>query len=145
MGQKVNPISLRLGITKTWNSLWYADTNYAALLHGDLRVRQFLKKKLAHASVSRITIERMSKRMRVLIHTARPGIVIGKKGVDLDRLRKDVMQITGLQDVSINLVEVRKPEIDATLIAESVAQQLERRVAFRKAMNATLAYKAKKG
>jgi len=138
MGQKVNPISLRVGINRTWESRWFAKgEEYADLLHEDLRIRDFLKKELRNASVSRITIERPHKKCRIAIHTARPGVVIGKKGADIEKLRRRVSKmIEG--EVFLNLVEVRKPEVDAALVAESVAQQIERRVAFRRAMKRAL-------
>ncbi|MEX0760059.1 MAG: 30S ribosomal protein S3 [Tistlia sp.] len=133
MGQKVNPIGLRLGINRTWDSRWFADKGYGALLHEDLRLRKFLQDRLKQAGISRIIIERPAKRARVTIHTARPGVVIGKKGADIEKLRVDLQKMTG-GDVHLNIVEVRKPEIDAKLIADNIAQQLERRVAFRRAM-----------
>jgi small subunit ribosomal protein S3 len=133
MGQKVNPIGLRLGINRTWDSRWFADGDYAKLLHEDLKLRDFLKTKLAQAGVSRVVIERPAKKARVTIHTARPGVVIGKKGADIEVLRKALSKMTG-SEVHLNIVEIRKPELDAQLIAESIAQQLERRVAFRRAM-----------
>ena len=134
MGQKVNPIGLRLGINKTWDSRWYAGRkDYAKMLHEDIKVRKYLKEKLNAAGVSKIVIERTGKRAVVSIHTARPGIVIGKKGADIDKMRKDLAQFTK-DEVSLNIVEIRKPEIDSTLVAEGIAQQLERRVAFRRAM-----------
>ncbi len=133
MGQKVNPIGFRLGINRTWDSRWYADHGYAEFLHDDLEIRRFLRKRLVQAGVSRIVIERPAKKARVTIHTARPGVVIGKKGVDIERLRADLTKMTG-SDVHLNIVEIRKPEVDALLVAESVAQQLERRVHFRRAM-----------
>ena len=134
MGQKVNPIGLRLGVNRTWDSRWYAATDYANLLHEDLRLRKFLRGRLAQAGVSKIIIERPAKKARVTIHTARPGVVIGKKGADIEKLRQDLAKMSSSGEVSLNIVEIRKPEIDATLIAESIAQQLERRVAFRRAM-----------
>lgn len=134
MGHKVHPIGLRLGIIKDWTSKWYADTGqYADYLHTDLKVRDFLRQKLANASVSRIQIERPTNNARIIIHTARPGIVIGKKGEDIDKLRKEVSVMMGAP-VSINVEEIRKPELDAYLVAESVAQQIERRIMFRRAM-----------
>ena len=134
MGQKVNPIGMRLGINRTWDSRWYADNDYALLLQEDLKIRSFLLKRLAQAGVSQVVIERPAKNnARITIHTARPGVVIGKKGVDIEKLRSQVTQMTG-SEVHLNIVEIRKPEIDAQLVAESVAQQLERRVAFRRAM-----------
>ena len=134
MGQKVNPIGLRLGINRTWDSRWYAGNDYAGLLHEDLRLRKFLRGRLSQAGVSKIIIERPAKKARVTIHTARPGVVIGKKGADIEKLRQDLAKMSTSGEVSLNIVEIRKPEIDATLIAESIAQQLERRVAFRRAM-----------
>ena len=134
MGQKVNPIGLRLGINRTWDSRWFANTGeYGELLHEDMRIRGYLMKELKQAAVSKIVIERPHRKCRITIHTARPGIVIGKKGADIERLRRKVGEMTE-SEVHINIVEVRKPEIDATLIAASVAQQLERRIAFRRAM-----------
>src|SRR5690625_1462193 len=133
MGQKVNPIGLRLGINRTWDSRWYADRDYSALLHEDIKLREFLAQRLKQAGVSRIVIERPAKRARITIHTARPGVVIGKKGADIEKLRQDLSKMTG-GEVSVNIVEVRKPETDAKLVAENIAQQLERRVAFRRAM-----------
>jgi small subunit ribosomal protein S3 len=134
MGQKVNPIGLRLGVNRTWDSRWYADTGYARLLHEDLRLRKFLRGRLQQAGISKIIIERPAKKARVTIHTARPGVVIGKKGADIEKLRQDLARMSTSGEVSLNIVEIRKPEIDATLVAESIAQQLERRVAFRRAM-----------
>jgi len=133
MGQKVNPISLRLGINRTWDSRWFADGNYADMLHEDLRIRKYLRKRLQQAGVSRIVIERPAKKARITIHTARPGVVIGKKGADIEKLRSALQAITG-SEVHLNIVEIRKPEIDANLVAENIASQLERRVAFRRAM-----------
>ena len=133
MGQKVNPIGLRLGINRTWDSRWYARKDYSGLLHEDLKLRGFLGGRLQQAGVSRIIIERAAKKTRITIHSARPGVVIGKKGADIEKLRKQVAKLTS-SEVAINIVEVRKPEVDATLVAESIAQQLERRVAFRRAM-----------
>ena len=133
MGQKVNPIGLRLGINRTWDSRWFANRDYADLLHEDLRIRKFLFDKLKQAGISRIVIERPAKRARITIYTARPGVVIGKKGQDIEKLRQDLSKRTGV-DVHLNIVEIRKPEIDAKLVAENIAQQLERRVAFRRTM-----------
>ncbi len=133
MGQKVNPIGLRLGINRTWDSRWYADDDYANLLHEDLRLRDYLFKRLSQAGISRVVIERPAKRARVTIHTARPGVVIGKKGTDIEQLRQDLSKMIG-NEVALNIVEVRKPEIEAKLVAENISQQLERRVAFRRAM-----------
>jgi len=137
MGQKVHPTGIRLGIVKDWTSKWYADSkDYADYLYTDLKVREFLRKKLANASVSRIQIERPARNARVTIHTARPGIVIGKKGEDVEALRREVSQMMELPvaAVHVNIEEVRKPELDAHLVAQSVAQQLERRIMFRRAM-----------
>lgn len=137
MGQKVNPIGIRLGITRDWSSKWYAATrNFPSFVHADFTVRELLKKKLAEASVSRIQIERAARKVNITIHTARPGVVIGKKGEDIEKLRGDVAKLMKMPatDVRINIAEIRKPELDATLIAESIAQQLERRVMFRRAM-----------
>ncbi|HIC80317.1 30S ribosomal protein S3 [Pelagibius sp.] len=133
MGQKVNPIGLRLGINRTWDSRWFADDNYADLLHEDLRIRKYLRKRLQQAGVSRIVIERPAKKARITIHTARPGVVIGKKGADIEKLRGALQKMTQ-SEVHLNIVEIRKPEIDARLVAENIASQLERRVAFRRAM-----------
>jgi small subunit ribosomal protein S3 len=133
MGQKVNPVGLRLGINRTWDSRWYSDHEYASLLHEDLMIRNYLKKRLTQAGVSRIIIERPAKKARITIHTARPGVVIGKKGQDIEKLRQKMQQMTG-NEVHLNIVEIRKPELDAQLVAENIAQQLERRVAFRRAM-----------
>src|SRR6478735_2248100 len=134
MGQKVNPTGLRLGINRTWDSRWFASRGeYGRLLHEDIRIRKSLMADLKQAAVSKIVIERPHKKARVTIHSARPGIVIGKKGADIEKLRKKVSAMTD-SEVHINIVEVRKPEIDANLVAQSIAQQLERRVAFRRAM-----------
>ncbi len=134
MGQKVHPNGIRLGIVKPWNSTWFANTKeFADNLDSDFKVRQFLTKELAKASVSRIVIERPAKSIRVTIHTARPGIVIGKKGEDVEKLRKVVADIAGVP-AQINIAEVRKPELDAKLVADSITSQLERRVMFRRAM-----------
>ncbi len=134
MGQKVNPIGIRLGIVRDWTSTWYADTkNFANFLNADIKVRAYIRKALAHASVSRIQIERPANNARITIHTARPGIVIGKKGEDVEKLRKTIGDMMGVV-VTINIEEIRKPEIDATLVAENIAQQLERRIMFRRAM-----------
>jgi small subunit ribosomal protein S3 len=134
MGQKVNPIGIRLGIVKHWTSTWYANSReYSSLLNTDLRVRAYLKKTLANASVSRIQIDRPARNAHITIHTARPGVVIGKKGEDIDRLRNAVSQMMGIP-VHISIEEIRKPELDAQLVAEGIAQQLERRIMFRRAM-----------
>ncbi len=133
MGQKVNPVGLRLGINKLWDSRWFAKKDYAKNLHQDLEIRRFVEKNLAQAGVAKVVIERLAKKARLTIHTARPGVLIGKKGADIDKLRKKLSDIANT-DVTINLVEVRKPEIDAKLVAENIAQQIERRVSFRRAM-----------
>ncbi len=133
MGQKVNPIGLRLGGIKTWSSQWFSERNYSELVHEDIKIRKYLKEKLYHAGISRIEIERAANKAKVNIHAARPGIIIGKKGSEIEKLKKDLEGITK-SEVIINILEVRKPEIDAQLVAENVAQQLERRVAFRRAM-----------
>ena len=135
MGQKVHPTGIRLGIVKDYTSKWYAGSNdYADFLNSDLEVRDFLKKKLSQASVSRIQIERTQGSANITIHSARPGLVIGKKGEDIERLRGEVTKMMGLTAVHINIEEVRKPELDAQLVAEGIAQQLERRIMFRRAM-----------
>jgi small subunit ribosomal protein S3 len=137
MGQKVHPIGIRLGITKEWSSKWFANSQtFAHYVEQDHRVREFLRKKLKEASISRIQIERPAKKANLTIHTARPGIVIGKKGEDIERLRGEVSQLLTmpLHDVRLNIAEIRKPELDALLVAEGIAQQLERRVQFRRAM-----------
>jgi small subunit ribosomal protein S3 len=134
MGQKVNPIGLRLGINRTWDSRWYAGRkDYGQLLQEDLRIRKFIAKTRRQAGISKVVIERPHRKCRVTIHSARPGILIGKKGADIEKLRGELASMTA-SEVHLNIVEVRKPEIDATLVAESIAQQLERRVAFRRAM-----------
>lgn len=133
MGQKINPIGLRLGINKTWDSRWFSSDHYADKLHEDLKIRKHVKKTLNQAGVSKVVIERTGKKCYVSIHSARPGIVIGKKGSDIDKVKKDLQKFTK-DEVHVNIIEVRKPELDSVLIAESIAQQLERRVAFRRAM-----------
>ena len=133
MGHKVNPVGFRLGINRTWDSRWFAEAKYGELLHEDIRLRTFLFDRLSQAGVSRVVIERPAKRARVTIHSARPGVVIGKKGADIEKLRQELSHMTG-NDVTLNIVEIRKPELDAKLVAENIAQQLERRVAFRRAM-----------
>ncbi len=139
MGQKVHPTGFRLGIASEWTSKWYADSkHFPDFLETDLRVRDFLKKKLAHASVSRIQIERPARTAALTIHTARPGVVIGKRGEDIEALRREVSDMMGIP-VHINIEEIRKPELDAQLVAESVAQQLERRIMFRRAMKRAVA------
>jgi len=133
LGQKTNPIGNRLGIIKTWDARWFAKKNYTTLLHEDLNIRKFIKKNLFHAGISNVVIERAGQNIRVGIYTARPGIIIGKKGSEIDRLKKELEQLTGKQ-VSIDIKEIRKPELDAQLVAENVALQLEKRVAYRKVM-----------
>ncbi len=133
MGHKVNPIGLRVGINRTWDSRWYAGRDYADLLEEDVKIRKFLNDKLGQAGVSKIVIERPAKRARVTIHSARPGVIIGKKGADIEKLRQSLSQLTA-NEVSLNIVEIRKPEIEAQLVADNIAQQLERRVAFRRAL-----------
>jgi len=133
MGQKVNPIGLRLGVNRTWDSRWFASRDYGMLLHQDLKLRAYIMDRLNQAGVSRVVIERPAKKARITIHTARPGVVIGKKGADIEKLRQDVARMTN-SEVALNIVEIRKPEIDAKLVAENIAQQLVRRVAFRRAM-----------
>jgi small subunit ribosomal protein S3 len=134
MGQKIHPTGFRLAVTRNWSSRWYANSkNYGATLGEDIRVREYLKRKLSHASVARITIERPAKNARITIHSARPGVVIGKKGEDIETLRADLRRMMG-GDVGLNIEEIRKPEIDAQLVAESIAQQLEKRIMFRRAM-----------
>ena len=137
MGQKVNPIGFRLGIVKTWESRWFGGKNYADYIFEDYKLRKFIKQKLYHAGVSRIEIERSAKRIRMRIFTARPGIVIGKKGSEIAQLKKEIEKLTA-HEVLIDIQEIRKPEIDAQLVAENVATQLERRVAFRRAMKRTV-------
>jgi small subunit ribosomal protein S3 len=137
MGQKVNPLGIRLGITRDWTSKWYASKKqFPLLVHTDFRVREFLKKRLADASVSRVLIERAAKKVNITIQTARPGIVIGKKGEDIEKLRGETARLLGMAvlDVRLNIAEIRKPELDAQLVAESISQQIEKRVMFRRAM-----------
>ena len=134
MGHKVNPIGLRVGINRTWDSRWYANTReYGDLLHEDLKIRSYIKKECAQAGVSRVVIERPHKKCRVTIHTARPGVIIGKKGADIEKLRQKLASLTD-SELHLNIVEIRRPELDARLVAENIAQQLERRVSFRRAM-----------
>ena len=133
MGQKVNPIGLRLGITRGWESTWYADKDYAKYLLEDQAIKKYLKKRLFHAGIAKINVERTGEKIKVKLHTARPGIIIGKKGVEIEALKQDLDKLTNRESV-IDIQEVRRPEADAQLVAESVAQQLERRIAFRRAM-----------
>ena len=139
MGQKVNPIGMRIGIHRTWDSKWYADRkkNYAALLYEDIRIRRYIMNKLRSAAVSKVVIERPVSNPRVIIHTARPGMVIGKKGADIDKIESDLNNIIG-EKVSLNIVEVRKPETNAVLIASGIAMQLEKRVSFRRAVKRSI-------
>jgi small subunit ribosomal protein S3 len=137
MGQKVNPLGIRLGITRDWVSKWYAGKKqFPTYLYTDFRVREFLKRKLSEASVSRVHIERAAKKVNITIHTARPGIVIGKKGEDIEKLRNETAKLLamGVVDVRLNVAEIRKPELDSQLVAEGIAQQIEKRVMFRRAM-----------
>ncbi len=134
MGQKVNPIVMRLNVNRTWESKWYAEgKDYARLLHEDIKIRDYIKKELKSAAVSKVVVERPAKKAIVTIHTARPGVVIGKKGTDIEKIRKNVSKLTD-GDVQLNIVEVRKPELDAQLIADNIAEQLERRASFRRTM-----------
>ena len=144
MGQKVNPISLRLGITTTWDSCWYSRRDYAKNLQDDMKVRKYIKETLHAAGVSKIYIERIARKVRVFIHTAKPALVIGKRGADIDKVKKSLAKITD-SEVSLNIVELRKPELDSTLIAESVAQQLEKRISFRRAMKKSIQAALKSG
>ena len=135
MGQKIHPIGFRLSVNKNWSSRWYANSkNFATMLNEDLKVRDYLKKRLSHASVGKVMIERPAKDARITIHSARPGVVIGKKGEDIEMLKADLRKLLGVQMVHVNIEEIRKPEVDAQLIADSIAQQLEKRIMFRRAM-----------
>ncbi len=133
MGQKVHPIGFRLGVIKTWDSKWYAEADYAKFLHEDIAIRKFLKKRLYNSGVSKIEIERAANKTKINIHTARPGLIIGKKGSEVETIKKELAALTS-KEIFINIHEVRKPELDAQLVAENVALQLERRIAFRRAM-----------
>ena len=133
MGQKANAIGLRLGINKSWDSRWFAEKNYSKLLQEDLMLRKFLKKRLSLAGISKILIERPAKLAKITVYTARPGVIIGKKGSDIEKLRTDITKMVG-GEASLNIVEIKKPEIDSKLVADNIAQQLERRIAFRRAM-----------
>jgi len=133
MGQKVHPVGFRLGVIRTWDSRWFSQKNYATLLHEDIKIRKIVKERLMHAGVSKIEIERAGQKAKINIHTARPGIIIGKKGAEVDKLKKDLESMTGKQ-MYINIQEIRRPELDAQLVAENIALQLERRIAFRRAM-----------
>ena len=144
MGQKVNPIGFRLGITRTWDSRWFAKRDYARLLHEDIKLRNFLKEKLFSAGVARIEIERAANKVKISVHTARPGIVIGKKGAGVEQLKAEVQKLSS-NALFLNIVEVKRPEANATLIAENVASQLEKRVAFRRAMKKCMTAAFKQG
>lgn len=144
MGQKVHPVGFRLGIIKTWESKWYAEADYAKLLHEDIKLRNYLKKRLYHAGISKIELERAANKAKINIYAARPGIIIGKKGSEVEALKKELAKLTD-KEVFINIQEVRKPEIDAQLVAENVALQLERRVAFRRAMKKSVSMALKFG
>lgn len=144
MGQKVNPIGFRLGVIRTWDSRWYAEADYAKLLHEDLKLRNFLKKRLYNSGVSKIEIERAANKAKINIYTARPGLIIGKKGAEVETLKKELAKLTD-KEVYLNIQEVRKPELDAQLVAENVALQLERRVAFRRAMKKSVTSSLKFG
>ncbi len=133
MGQKINPVGFRIGVIKDWDARWYSEKDYTELLHEDLKIREYIKKKLQIASVSRVEIERAANNLRVAVHTAKPGMVIGKGGAEVDGLRRKLEEITG-KKVHINIMEIKRPEMDAYLVAESIAQQLTRRIAFRRAM-----------
>lgn len=144
MGQKVHPIGFRLGINRTWESRWYADTDYAEKLHADLKLRKFLKKRLYHAGISKIELERAANKVKVNIFAARPGIIIGKKGSEVEELKRELAKLTD-DECFINIQEVRKPEVDAQLVAENIALQMERRVAFRRAMKRSVSMALKFG
>jgi small subunit ribosomal protein S3 len=144
LGHKVNPIGFRLGVIKTWDSKWFATADYAKLLHEDIKLREYLKKRLYHAGISKIELERASNKVKVNIFAARPGIIIGKKGSEVESLKKELSKLTD-KEIFLNIQEVRKPEIDAQLVAESVALQLERRVAFRRAMKKSVTQALKFG
>lgn len=144
MGQKINPIGLRVGINRTWDSRWYAGKDYGTKLVEDLKLREFIKERLKPAGISKVIIERAAKNVRVSVHAARPGLIIGKKGADIEKLRQQLSHRAG-SDVSLNIIEVRKPEVDAQLVAEGVAQQLERRVSFRRAMKRAVTNSLRQG
>ncbi|NVN90667.1 MAG: 30S ribosomal protein S3 [Desulfuromonadales bacterium] len=144
MGQKVNPIGFRLGVIKTWDSKWYAEADYAKLLHEDLKIRAFLKKRLYSSGISKIEIERAANKTKINIYTARPGLIIGKKGSEVETIKKELSNLTS-KEIFINIIEVRKPELDAQLVAENVALQLERRIAFRRAMKKSVTSSLKFG
>ena len=144
MGQKVHPLGFRLGVTRTWDSRWYSEKDYGDFLIEDLKLRDQVKKRLSQASISRIEIERAAGKIRLIIHTARPGVVIGPKGSEIEKLRRQLLKITS-KDVIVDIKEIRRPEVDAQLVAENVAQQLERRVAFRRAMKKSVSSALKSG
>jgi small subunit ribosomal protein S3 len=144
MGQKVHPVGFRLGVIRTWESKWYEEKNYANWLHEDIRLRRFIKKECGHAGVSRVEIERAANKVKINIHTSRPGIVIGRRGVEIDALKKKLTKLTK-SDVYLKIEEVRKPELDAQLVAENIANQLQRRVAFRRAMKKAVSTTMKLG
>ncbi|MFQ5900742.1 MAG: 30S ribosomal protein S3 [Thermodesulfobacteriota bacterium] len=144
MGQKVNPIGFRLGPFRTWDSRWFSEKNFAKFLHEDLKIRKFLKKRLFHAGVSKIEIERTGKKVKATIHTARPGIVIGRKGAEIEAIKKDVSKLTD-KEVLLNIQEIRRPDIDAQLVSENVAMQLKRRLGFRRVMRKTVTTASKMG
>jgi len=144
LGQKVNPVGLRLGYIKKWQSIWYTDKKYSEVLHEDLQIRKYLKKKLYHAGIAKIEIERAANKAKVNIYSARPGIIIGKKGSEIEKLKAEVEKFS-TAEIIINILEVRKPEVDAQLVAENVAMQLEKRVAFRRAMKKCVGYALKFG
>ncbi len=138
MGQKVNPIGLRLGITKTWGSNWYAEKKYSTILLEDIKIRKFIKSHLKHAGISSVNIERAAKKLKIFISAARPGIIIGRKGEEADKLKKNIASIVETDDLVVNIKEVKRPELDSQLIADNIAMQLERRVAFRRVMKKTM-------
>lgn len=144
MGQKVHPLGFRLGITRTWDSRWYSHKEFGDFLLEDFKIRDFIKKRLSQASISRIEIERAAGKIRLIVHTARPGIVIGPKGAEIEKLRREILGLTD-KDVIVDIKEIRRPEIDAQLVAENVAQQLERRIAFRRAMKKSVTSALKSG
>jgi small subunit ribosomal protein S3 len=144
LGQKVNPVGLRLGYIKKWQSVWFTDKNYGEVLHEDLKIRKYLKQKLYHAGIAKIEIERAANKAKVNIYSARPGIIIGKKGSEIEKLKSEIEKFSS-SEIIINILEVRRPEVDAQLVAENVAMQLEKRVAFRRAMKKCVGYALKFG
>jgi len=146
LGQKVHPYGFRLGVNRTWRSRWFARKDYGSLLHEDLYLKKFLKKKFYHAGVSRVEVERAANKLTIVIFTARPGIIVGKKGAEIEKLKKDLQSLTG-RDINLKIQEINKPELDSQLVAEGIAQQLEKRIAFRRAMrravDSTLRFGAK--